>query len=202
MKDFIKRLKIVEALRDSDNSPEWMVLDCIPVIPPDLRPLVLLDSRQLRHQRPERPVPPYHQPQQPAEEAGRPERAGGHRPQRKADAAAVGRRAVRQQPLQAAGAGFLQPSAEVADRHDQGQAGPVPREPAGQARRLLGAIGDRRRSGTEAAPVRSAQEDRAGAVPAVHHPPAQGSRPRRHDQDAPRGCWSAATKRCGTFWTR
>jgi DNA-directed RNA polymerase subunit beta' len=43
-KDLIKRLKIIEALRDSDNKPEWMVLDCVPVIPPDLRPLVLLDS--------------------------------------------------------------------------------------------------------------------------------------------------------------
>ena len=43
-KDLIKRLKIIEALRDSDNRPEWMVLDVIPVIPPDLRPLVLLDS--------------------------------------------------------------------------------------------------------------------------------------------------------------
>ena len=43
-KDLIKRLKIVEALRDSDNKPEWMVLDVIPVIPPDLRPLVFLDS--------------------------------------------------------------------------------------------------------------------------------------------------------------
>ncbi len=44
LKELIKRLKIVEALRDSDNKPEWMVLDVIPVIPPDLRPLVLLDS--------------------------------------------------------------------------------------------------------------------------------------------------------------
>ncbi len=43
-KDLINRLKIVEAIRDSENKPEWMVLDCIPVIPPDLRPLVLLDS--------------------------------------------------------------------------------------------------------------------------------------------------------------
>ncbi len=43
-KDLINRLKLVEALRDSDNQPEWMVLDVIPVIPPDLRPLVLLDS--------------------------------------------------------------------------------------------------------------------------------------------------------------
>ena len=43
-KDLTNRLKIVEAIRDSDNKPEWMVLDVIPVIPPDLRPLVLLDS--------------------------------------------------------------------------------------------------------------------------------------------------------------
>ena len=43
-KDITNRLKIVESIRDSDNKPEWMVLDVIPVIPPDLRPLVLLDS--------------------------------------------------------------------------------------------------------------------------------------------------------------
>jgi len=43
-KDYIKRLKIVEAIRGSSNKPEWMVLDVIPVIPPDLRPLVLLQS--------------------------------------------------------------------------------------------------------------------------------------------------------------
>ena len=43
-KDLVKRLKTVESLRDSSNKCEWMVLECIPVIPPDLRPLVLLDS--------------------------------------------------------------------------------------------------------------------------------------------------------------
>jgi hypothetical protein len=44
IKDIIKRLKTVEMLRDSGNKPEWMILDVVPVIPPDLRPLVLLDS--------------------------------------------------------------------------------------------------------------------------------------------------------------
>jgi len=39
-----KRLRIVDALRQSDNNPSWMVLDCIPVIPPDLRPLVPLEG--------------------------------------------------------------------------------------------------------------------------------------------------------------
>ena len=43
-KKLSKRLKIVEALRGSDNRPEWMILDVIPVIPPDLRPLVPLDG--------------------------------------------------------------------------------------------------------------------------------------------------------------
>jgi DNA-directed RNA polymerase subunit beta' len=43
-KDLINRLKIVESICGSDNKPEWMVLDVVPVIPPDLRPLVLLDS--------------------------------------------------------------------------------------------------------------------------------------------------------------
>lgn len=39
-----KRLKIVESLASSPNRPEWMVLSCVPVIPPDLRPLVPLDG--------------------------------------------------------------------------------------------------------------------------------------------------------------
>jgi len=39
-----KRLKIVEAFRDSEQRPEWMVQDVIPVLPPDLRPLVPLDG--------------------------------------------------------------------------------------------------------------------------------------------------------------
>ncbi|MBN1766729.1 MAG: DNA-directed RNA polymerase subunit beta' [Sedimentisphaerales bacterium] len=43
-KEISKRLKIIESLRQSDNDPEWMVMDVIPVIPPDLRPLVLLES--------------------------------------------------------------------------------------------------------------------------------------------------------------
>ena len=44
IKEINKRLEIVEAFRDSGNKPEWMVLSVTPVIPPDLRPLVLLES--------------------------------------------------------------------------------------------------------------------------------------------------------------
>jgi DNA-directed RNA polymerase subunit beta' len=41
---FSKRLKVVESFRKSGNKPEWMILDVIPVIPPELRPLVPLDG--------------------------------------------------------------------------------------------------------------------------------------------------------------
>jgi DNA-directed RNA polymerase subunit beta' len=41
---YSKRLKIVEAFKKSDNLPQWMILDVIPVIPPELRPLVPLDG--------------------------------------------------------------------------------------------------------------------------------------------------------------
>lgn len=40
----VRRLEVIEALRLSDNKPEWMILDVIPVIPPDLRPMVQLDG--------------------------------------------------------------------------------------------------------------------------------------------------------------
>jgi DNA-directed RNA polymerase subunit beta' len=43
-KKISKRLKVVEAFRESGNKPEWMMLEVIPVIPPDLRPLVPLDG--------------------------------------------------------------------------------------------------------------------------------------------------------------
>jgi DNA-directed RNA polymerase subunit beta' len=41
---FAKRLKVVDAFRRSNNRPEWMILDVIPVLPPELRPLVPLDG--------------------------------------------------------------------------------------------------------------------------------------------------------------
>ena len=40
----VKRLEVVEAFRASGNKPEWMILDVVPVIPPDLRPMVQLDG--------------------------------------------------------------------------------------------------------------------------------------------------------------
>ncbi|MEY4374101.1 MAG: DNA-directed polymerase subunit beta, partial [Candidatus Eisenbacteria bacterium] len=43
-KELLKRLRIVEAFRNSGNRPEWMILECVPVLPPDLRPLVPLEG--------------------------------------------------------------------------------------------------------------------------------------------------------------
>ncbi|MFN7612847.1 MAG: DNA-directed RNA polymerase subunit beta', partial [Alphaproteobacteria bacterium] len=43
-KKLVKRLKLVEAFLDSGNKPEWMIMDIVPVIPPELRPLVPLDG--------------------------------------------------------------------------------------------------------------------------------------------------------------
>ena len=40
----VKRLEVVEAFRESGNRPEWMIMTVIPVIPPDLRPMVQLDG--------------------------------------------------------------------------------------------------------------------------------------------------------------
>ena len=124
--------------------------------------------RPLCHFRPQRPLSPRHQPQQPPEAADRTARARHHHPQRKADAAGIGRCAVRQRPSRPRHHRRQQAAAEVALRHAQGQAGPVPPEPARQARRLLRPLGHRDRPGAEAAPVRPAEEDGARAVQAVH----------------------------------
>ena len=40
----VRRLEVVEAFRQSGNRPEWMIMDVVPVIPPELRPMVQLDG--------------------------------------------------------------------------------------------------------------------------------------------------------------
>ena len=40
----IKRLEVVESFRKSNNDPTWMIMDVLPVIPPELRPMVQLDG--------------------------------------------------------------------------------------------------------------------------------------------------------------
>ena len=130
----------------------------------------------------ERPVPPRDQPQQPPAPAARAERAGHHRAQREAHAAGSGRCAARQRPPRPGDHRHQQAPAQVAGRHDQGQAGPVPPEPARQARRLLGPLGHRGRPDAAPAPVRPAEEDGARAVQAVHLPQAAAARRGLDDQ--------------------
>ena len=94
----IKRLKVVNAFITSENQPEWMILEAVPVIPPELRPMVQLDGGRFatsdlndlyrrvinRNNRLKRLL-----------DLGAP---GDHRQQREADAAGGRRRAVRQRP--------------------------------------------------------------------------------------------------------
>ena len=138
--------------------------------------------RPLRDLGSERPLSPGHQPQQPAEAAHRAARARHHRAQREAHASGGRRRVVRQWPARAHHHRRQQAAAEVAFRHAEGQAGPLPPEPLGQARRLFGPFGHRRRPGAQITPVRPAQEDGARAVQAVHLFEARALRSRQHDQ--------------------
>ena len=138
--------------------------------------------RPVRHLRPQRPVPPGDQPEQPAQAAARPRRARDHREQREADAAGGRGLAVRQRPPRPPGHRAGQPPAEVAVRHAQGQAGPVPAEPARQAGRLLRPVGHRGRPAAQAAPVRPAQGDGGRAVQAVRDEAAGRPQPRAEHQ--------------------
>ena len=166
-KKLVKRLKMVETFLESGNKPEWMVLEVVPVIPPELRPLVPLDGGRFAtsdlNDLYRRVINRNNRLKRLIELQG----ARHHRPQREADAAGGRRRAVRQRPPRPRHHGRQQAAAEVAVRHAQGQAGPVPPEPARQARRLFRPLGDRGRPGAQAAPVRPAQEDGARAVQAV-----------------------------------
>ncbi len=109
----VKRLEVVEAFRKFGNRPEWIVLDVVLVIPPGTQADGAAGRRAFRDLRPQRPLPPSHQPQQPARAfwncAPR-----YHRSQRKAHASGSGRRAHRQRPPRASCDRAGQPPAEVA----------------------------------------------------------------------------------------
>ncbi len=167
-KKLLKRLKVVENFIESGNKPEWMILTVVPVIPPDLRPLVPLDGGRFatsdlndlyrrvinRNNRLKRLIE--------LRAPGIIIRNEKRMLQEAVDALFDnGRRGrvitgANKRPLKSL------------VRHAEGQAGPVPSEPARQARRLFRPLGHRDRPGAEAAPVRPAEEDGAGAVQAVH----------------------------------
>ena len=182
-KKLAKRLKVLTAFKNSGNRPEWMILEVIPVIPPDLRPLVPLDGGRFatsdlndlyrrvinRNNRLKRLM-----------ELNAPDiiiRNEKRMLQEAVDALFDNGRRGR------AITGPEQAPAQVAVRHAEGQERPLPPEPARQARRLLGPFGHRRRPGAAAAPVRPAEEDGARAVQALHLQQARGARLRHHHQE-------------------
>ena len=167
-KKLTKRLKIVEAFLESNNKPEWMIMEVIPVIPPELRPLVPLDGGRFatsdlndlyrrvinRNNRLKRLI-----------ELGAPDIIIRNEKRMLQESRG---RPVRQRPPRSRHRRYQRSSAQVPVRHDQGQAGPLPSEPAGQARGLLRSFRYYRGSLPQAAPVRPAQEDGPGAVQALH----------------------------------
>jgi DNA-directed RNA polymerase subunit beta' len=161
LKRLSKRLKLAESFLESGNKPEWMVMTVLPVLPPDLRPLVPLDGGRFatsdlndlyrrvinRNNRLRRLL-----------ELSAPDIIVRNEKRMLQEAPRT--RDHRHEP----------PAAEVAGRHDQGQAGSLPAEPAGQARRLLGPFGHRGGSDAAPAPVRPAEEDGTRTLQAVHLP--------------------------------
>ena len=116
----VKRLEVVDAFRISGNKPEWMIIDVLPVIPPEIRPMVQLDGGRFatsdlndlyrrvinRNNRLKRLI--------------RAQRARHHRAQREAHAAGSGRRADRQRPPRPRRHRCEQPRTQVPFRHAQG----------------------------------------------------------------------------------
>ena len=160
----VKRLEVVEAFRQSGNRPEWMILDVIPVIPPDLRPMVQLDGGRFatsdlndlyrrvinRNNRLKRLL-----------ELGAPDiivRNEKRMLQEAVDALIDNGR--RGRAVTGPGNRALKSLSDLL----RGKQGRFRQKPAGQARGLLRPLGYRRRPGAQALPVRPAQGDGAGAV--------------------------------------
>ena len=142
----IKRLKVVSAFRNSKNRPEWMILEAVPVIPPELRPMVQLDGGRFatsdlndlyrrvinRNNRLKRLL-----------DLGAPEIIVNNEKRMLQEAVdALFDNGRRGRPVTGPGNRAL----KSLSRHAEGQAGPVPPEPARQARGLLGPLGDRGRA--------------------------------------------------------
>ena len=110
----LKRLKVVSAFLQTSNSPKGMVLDCVPVIPPDLRPMVQLDGGRFATSDLNDLYRRVINRNNRLQASPRPRCARDHREQREADAPGGRRRAVRQRPPRPPGHRPRQPSAEVA----------------------------------------------------------------------------------------
>ena len=156
-----KRLRVVENFRKSGNRPEWMVLTALPVIPPDLRPMVQLDGGRFATSDLNdlyRRVINRNNRLQALMELGAPDvivRNEKRMLQEAVDSLMDnGRRGTRGQPQR-------QAQTQKPERYAQGQAGAFPPQLAGQARGLFRPFGHRHRAEAQVAPVRSAQENGA-----------------------------------------
>ena len=150
----VKRLEVVDAFLKGGSAPSTMILDVVPVIPPDLRPMVQLDGGRFaasdlndlyrrvinRNNRLKRLL----DLDAPAIIVNNEKRMLQEAVDALFDNGRHGRRGHRSR----------RPSAQVSGRVPQGQAGPFPSEPPGQARRLLRSFGHRGRPSAQAAPVR------------------------------------------------
>ena len=196
---FAKRLKVLEAFRKSGNKPEWMILDVIPVLPPELRPLVPLDGgrfatsdlndlyrRVINRNNRLKKLMELHAPDvivrnekrmlQEAVDAlfdngrrGRVLRGTNNRPLKSLSDTLKGKQGRFRQNL-------------LGKRVDY----------SGRSVIVVG-------PGTEAAPVRSAEEDGARAFQAVHLSPAGSCGPLHHDQAGQGTGRGAGSRSSGTF---
>ena len=181
-KKYSKRLKIIEAFMESGNKPEWMIMTVVPVIPPELRPLVPLDGGRFatsdlndlyrrvinRNNRLKRLI-----------ELRAPDiiiRNEKRMLQESVDALFDNGR--RGRVITGANKRPLKSLADML----KGKQGPLPPEPSWQAGGLFRPLGDRGGSGTEAARVRPAEEDGARAVQALHLRATRRQGPLRHRQ--------------------
>ncbi len=202
IKKISKRLKLLESLNESGNRPEWMILKVLPVLPPELRPLVPLDGGRFatsdlndlyrrvinRNNRLKRLL-----------DLNAPDiivRNEKRMLQESVDALLDNGRRGR-----AITGTNKRPLKSLADMI-KGKQGRFRQNLLGQARRLLRSFGDRGRSDAEAAPVRSAQEDGAGAVQAVHLLQAAVARSGDHHQGGQEAGRARGSRRSGIFSKR
>ena len=181
-KKIVKRLKVIEAFLKSGNQPDWMILEVVPVIPPELRPLVPLDGGRFATSD--------------LNDLYRRVINRNNRLKRLMDLKApeIIIRNEKRMLQEAVDALFdngrrgrvitgpnNRPLKSLSDTL-KGKQGRFRQNLARQARRLLGPVGHRRRPVSEAAPVRPAEEDGPRALQALHLAEAGRARHRVVDQ--------------------
>ena len=193
----LKRLEVVESFRISGNRPEWMILEAVPVIPPDIRPMVQLDGGRFatsdlndlyrrvinRNNRLKRLL-----------ELGAPDiivRNEKRMLQEAVDALIDNGR--RGRPVTGPNNRPLKSLSDML----KGKQGRFPPEPAGQARGLLRPFRHRGRPRAEDVPVRPAQGDGPGALQALRDEAPGGDRRRRQHQGRPQVCGAGQARGVG-----